>query len=62
MKKPKCKLIGTDGNIFFLAAKVGRTLKKYGLKEECKCMYERVYKAKSYDEAVSIIIQYVEVE
>jgi len=32
--KPKCKLTGTDGNIFALVGKASRTLKNVGQREK----------------------------
>jgi hypothetical protein len=60
--KPKCKLIGTDGNVFSLAAKVEQCLKKNGMGDKAIKMKERVFKATSYDQALLIFMEYVEVE
>lgn len=59
--KPKCKLIGEDGNIFNLLAIVHRTLRANGMEKEWQECQSRVYKAQSYDEALFIIQEYVEV-
>lgn len=42
MDKPKCKLIGQDGNIFNLMSIASRTLKSAGLKEQAEEMIERI--------------------
>lgn len=60
--KPKCKLVGKDGNIFNLMGIASRTLKEAGLKEKTDEMIQRISKSKSYDEALGIIMEYVEVE
>ena len=60
-KKPKCKLIGEDGNIFNLIGIASRTLKRNGLKEECEEMIERIEKSHRYSEALMIIEDYVEI-
>lgn len=60
--KPKCKLIGQDGNIFNLMGIASRTLKKAGQKEKADEMVKRITESKSYDEALRIIMEYVEVE
>lgn len=61
--KPKCKLIGENGNIFNLMGIAARTLRRAGLREEAGEMVDRITKsAKSYDEALTIIAEYVEVE
>ena len=61
MKKPKCALIGQDGNIFNLVGIASRTLKQNGMKEESKEMSNRVFSSHSYDEALNIIGEYVEI-
>lgn len=62
MKKPKCDLIGKDGNIFNLMGIASRTLKRNKMQEESKEMIERITSsAKSYDEALCIIGEYVEI-
>ena len=35
-KKPKCKLIGTDDNVFALAGQVSRALKRAGYPDKVK--------------------------
>ena len=60
--KPKCKLIGEDGNIFNLIGIASRTLRRVGLSDKADEMRERVTKSKSYSEALAIICEYVEVE
>ena len=60
--KPKCKLVGTDGNIFALVGKASKTLKGAGLFEKAKEMMQEVFKSKSYDDALCIIMKYVEIE
>jgi hypothetical protein len=60
--KPTCKLIGEDGNIFNLLGRALKTLKRNGLNEQVKKMVQRIYDCESYDEALSIIGEYVEIE
>jgi hypothetical protein len=60
--KPPCKLIGKNGNIFNLLGLASRTLKDAGLDAEVEQMRERVLGSSSYDEALTIIGQYVHVE
>jgi hypothetical protein len=62
MSKPKCALIGEDGNIFNLMGIASRTLKNNGMREEATEMCNRITSdAKSYDEALMIIDEYVEI-
>ena len=60
-KKPICKLIGEDGNIFNLMGVASRVLKDAGKKEEAKEMVDRVTSSNSYGEALRIIGEYVEI-
>lgn len=56
-----CQLTGEDGNIFNLTSIASKALKKYGMKEQSKEMINKVFKAESYEEALMIIDEYVEV-
>ena len=63
MDKPICKVIGTDGNVFALIAKVSRSLREAGLREESNEMTERITStAKSYNDALNIMQEYVKFE
>ena len=59
--KPDCELIGEDGNIFNLMARAARTLRENDLSEEAKEMRERITTSGSYDEALCIIGEYVNI-
>ncbi len=61
LKKPKCALIGEDGNIFNLMGIASKILKRNGMREEAKEMCEKITKSGSYDEALNIISDYVEI-
>ncbi len=61
INKPDCKLIGEDGNIFNLMARASRTLRENNLSEEAKEMRERITSSGSYDEALCIIGEYVNI-
>jgi hypothetical protein len=62
MMKPKCQLIGRDGNIFNLMGIASKALKETGQKEKADEMIKRITASKSYDEALGIIMEYVKVE
>ena len=61
MKKPDCPLIGQDGNIFNLLGIASRTLKDHDMADEASEMRNRVMRSGSYDEALSIIGEYVHI-
>ena len=59
--KPDCPLIGTDGNIFHLIGKASETLRKNGMQEQAEEMRNRIFRCQSYDSALSIIGDYVNI-
>jgi len=61
-EKPKMNLIGEDGNIFAVMGRASGLLKEAGQKAEAEEMISRVTSSGSYDEALSIISEYVETE
>ena len=60
-KKPDCKLIGEDGNIFNLIGIASRTLRQNGMAEQAVEMRDRISASGSYDEALCIIGDYVNI-
>lgn len=62
MSKPVAKLIGAGGNVFNLIGLAARALKQAGLRDEAKEMTARCMAAHSYDEALAIIAEYVEIQ
>jgi hypothetical protein len=60
--KPQCRLVGEDGNIFFILGRVRQTLKASGENEQAQEVSQRVMASGSYDEALRIIMEYVDVE
>ena len=55
-KKPKCKLSGTDGNVFALAWRVGSALKQANLADKADEFYKRLPKCQTYDEALNLCV------
>ena len=55
-------LIGEDGNIFAVMGRASGLLNEAGQKAEAEEMISRVTSSGSYDEALSIISEYVETE
>ena len=60
-KKPECQLIGQNGNVFNLMGIASKTLKENDMADEAKEMCERITSSGSYDEALCIISEYVEI-
>lgn len=60
-EKPDCALIGQDGNIFNLAGIAFRTLREYGRGAEAEEMKKRIFASGSYEEALNIIGEYVNI-
>lgn len=60
-KKPDCKLIGEDGNIFNLMGIASKTLRQNGMAEQAVEMRDRIRESGSYDEALCIIGDYVNI-
>ena len=58
--KPRCKLIGEDGNIFNLMGLASRALRKAKLEDKSKEMCDRITHSESYSMALSIIMEYVD--
>ncbi len=59
--KPDCPLIGQNGNIYNLVGIAAKTLKRNGLSAEVSEMTEKVFGSGSYDEALGIIGEYVNI-
>ena len=60
IEKPLAPIIGADGNVFNLMAICSRALKIAGCPEKAKEMTERITNSKSYEEALSIMCEYIE--
>jgi hypothetical protein len=62
MSKPTAKVIGQDGNVFVTLGICSSALKKVGQHQESKEMTEKVFSSGSYDEALSIMMEYCDLE
>lgn len=60
-RKPKCPMIGTDGNVFALIGLTQMSLKAVGEEEQAKEVVNRVTNCGSYAEALNIMQEYVDV-
>ena len=59
--KPDCPLIGQDSNIFNLVGIASRTLREHGLADQAQEMRSRITQCQSYDSALAIIGDYVNI-
>jgi hypothetical protein len=59
--KPNCALIGEDGNVFNLIGKASKALKRAGYPEQAGEMSNRIFACGSYDEALCILGEYVNI-
>ena len=60
VNKPKVKLIGQNGNIYNILGIASRALKDTGYADEAKEMQTEVFASDSYQEALAIVLQYVD--
>lgn len=61
MTKPIVKLVGTNGNVFALSGRVRQALNDAGMVTEAVEFSSRLFKCSSYDEALQLMMEYVEV-
>jgi len=61
-REPLCRLIGTDGNVFSIIGRVRRALEHDGQPDRAREFVKRVFASKSYDEALALCLEYVEVK
>lgn len=59
--KPDCPLIGRNGNIFNLIGIASQTLRQHDMEEQAAEMFNRITQCQSYDSALSIIGDYVNI-
>ena len=60
-QKPKVKLIGRDGNAFFILGTVRKALLKKGMEEEAKEFMEKATSG-DYDNLLRVVMDFVDVE
>ena len=60
-QKPDGPLIGQDGNVFNLIGIAARTLRQNGLSDQAKEMTQRAFGSGSYDQALGVIMDYVNI-
>jgi hypothetical protein len=63
MRKPKAKLTGENGNVYNLIGICSNALKNAGMEAEAKEMRDKIVTtAKSYEQALAIMMDYCDVE
>lgn len=60
MKKPYMNVEGMNGNIFNVAGQASRVLRRAGQSNKVQEMRGKITKCGSYDEALAVVSQYVE--
>lgn len=61
IQRPQCQLLGQEGNIFNLLGIAIKCLRKAGQKDKAKELATQVFKSTSYNEAIKIISEYVDI-
>jgi len=61
-EKPKCRLIGKDGNVFNIIGLVTQALERAGRKKEAEEFTDWAFIARSYDEVLILCSEYVDIE
>ena len=59
-QKPKCRLVGTDGNAFAVIGNVSRALKTAGQPDKAREWQQKAMSCGSYDELLALVYTYVE--
>jgi len=62
IKKPKCKLVGTDGNVFAIIGNVSACLRRAGQAEKAQEFRTKAMQSASYGDVLSLCFDYVEVK
>lgn len=61
-RRPPCRLIRTDGNVFSILGLVRRALVTDGQEGRAHEFVERAYRSGSYDAVLALCLEYVEVK
>ncbi len=59
--KPRCVLLNEDGNVFNVVGCVRRALRNAGQADRAREFVERAFAAKSYDEVLAMLDEYVDI-
>ena len=61
-RRPPCKLIGTDGNVYSIIGRVRRALVVDGQDSRAREFVERAFSSGSYDAVLALCLEYVDVK
>jgi hypothetical protein len=62
VKKPKVTLTGENGNTLNLLSICSKALKSVGMNDRAKELQQKVFDAKSYEEALALMGEYCDVQ
>lgn len=62
MEKPKCRLTGTDGNVFSIISNVSKALKRAGMRDKVAEFQKKAFSSESYESVIALCSEYVEIE
>ena len=61
MSKPKVKLTGKDGNVFFIIGSIAKALRKAGMPDKAKEFTDKAFNSGSYGAVLRLASEYVEI-
>lgn len=61
-QKPVVQLTGQDGNVFNLLGICTKALNRAGMRDEAKELSEKIWGCESYNAALTLMHEYVEVQ
>lgn len=62
IRKPPCRLVGENGNVFNIIGLVSRALKRDGQPDRAKEFVEKAMSSSSYDEVLILLHEFVKAE
>ena len=60
-RKPECKLIGEDGNVFAIIGRVRTALRRAGMRDEAQEFSKKAMSQGSYDDVLILCDEYCDV-
>jgi hypothetical protein len=56
--KPRCKLVGEDGNVFSIIGRVRQALTEAGQEDRAREFVEKAFRSSSYDAVLQLCLEY----